>query len=66
LPDEESLKEFLEAFGEADDVFRIPDISTGEPGDRGYVRFKEHDSAVRCVEKGSLRRLRVSSLRPLS
>jgi len=53
LPDEENLKEFLEAFGEVDDVFRIPDISTGEPGDRGYVRFKEHDSAVRCVEKGS-------------
>eukprot|EP00927_Polykrikos_kofoidii_P066246 TRINITY_DN6187_c0_g1_i6.p1 TRINITY_DN6187_c0_g1~~TRINITY_DN6187_c0_g1_i6.p1 ORF type:complete len:1618 (-),score=325.27 TRINITY_DN6187_c0_g1_i6:88-4554(-) len=53
LPDEENLEEFLEAFGQTDDVYRIPHPTTNEPSDRGYVRFKEHEAATRCVKSGS-------------
>lgn len=53
LPDDSELNDFLESFGEFDDVFRCPDLLTGQPGDRGYVRFKKHAAAVQCVSSGT-------------
>lgn len=53
LPDEEEVKHWLAAFGEAEDVFRIPDHPTGKPGHRGYVRFEEHAAARECVKAGA-------------
>jgi len=53
LPDDAELKEWLGSFGEEEEVFRVPDPETQEPGDRGYVKFKEHEAAVRCVQSGS-------------
>jgi len=52
FPDVESLEQWLATFGEVDDVFRIPDHNTGDPSDRGYVRFKEHSAAEHCVAGG--------------
>jgi len=53
LPDEGEISKFLDGFGPTDEVFRIPDVETGVPGDRGYVVFKEHAGAVACVASGS-------------
>lgn len=50
LPEEEMMETCLAAFGDADDVFRIPDPKTGRPSNRGYVKFKEHAAAVRAAE----------------
>jgi len=52
FPDEADLQELLANFGEAEDVFRVPNPVTGEPWDRGYVKFTSHAAAARCVEAG--------------
>lgn len=53
LPDEDDLKEWASAFGEVEDVFRIPDSVTSQPSSKGYVKFKGHSSAALCVERGA-------------
>jgi len=53
LPDDADLEKFLGSFGPTEEVFRIPDVETGQPGDRGYVKFKEHAGAEACVSSGS-------------
>eukprot|EP00927_Polykrikos_kofoidii_P085519 TRINITY_DN9327_c1_g2_i1.p1 TRINITY_DN9327_c1_g2~~TRINITY_DN9327_c1_g2_i1.p1 ORF type:complete len:1073 (-),score=109.96 TRINITY_DN9327_c1_g2_i1:47-3178(-) len=53
LPDEADIKAWLTTFGEVDEVFRISDEDTGEPGHKGYLVFKEHASAALCVASGS-------------
>eukprot|EP00929_Paragymnodinium_shiwhaense_P034793 TRINITY_DN1888_c0_g1_i1.p1 TRINITY_DN1888_c0_g1~~TRINITY_DN1888_c0_g1_i1.p1 ORF type:complete len:1279 (+),score=270.15 TRINITY_DN1888_c0_g1_i1:141-3977(+) len=52
LPDEAEVKSWLEAFGDADDIYRIPDQS-GRPGNKGYIRFTTHDAADKCVKAGT-------------
>lgn len=53
LPDEGELTEWLSTFGEVDDVYRVPDPQAGMPGDKGYIKFKEHVAAKKCVEMGT-------------
>eukprot|EP00930_Biecheleria_cincta_P039486 TRINITY_DN27141_c0_g1_i2.p1 TRINITY_DN27141_c0_g1~~TRINITY_DN27141_c0_g1_i2.p1 ORF type:complete len:992 (-),score=149.90 TRINITY_DN27141_c0_g1_i2:22-2997(-) len=53
LPLEEDEQEWTSIFGEAEDVYRLVDEATGKPGNKGYVRFKDHESALRCVDAGS-------------
>jgi len=53
LPPQEELEEWLAQYGASEDVFRIPDLMTGLPGDRGYVRFKDNAAAQKCVEGGA-------------
>jgi len=53
LPEEDKLQEWLSVFGEVEDVFRVPDHETGMPGDRGYVKFKDHASAGKCIAAGA-------------
>eukprot|EP00928_Gymnodinium_smaydae_P013418 TRINITY_DN14891_c0_g1_i1.p1 TRINITY_DN14891_c0_g1~~TRINITY_DN14891_c0_g1_i1.p1 ORF type:complete len:1158 (-),score=185.90 TRINITY_DN14891_c0_g1_i1:63-3425(-) len=53
LPDEEEEAEWLAIFGESEEVYRVPDRRTGEPSDRGYVRFKTHEAAKGCVDAGA-------------
>eukprot|EP00927_Polykrikos_kofoidii_P085517 TRINITY_DN9327_c0_g2_i1.p1 TRINITY_DN9327_c0_g2~~TRINITY_DN9327_c0_g2_i1.p1 ORF type:complete len:1212 (+),score=176.85 TRINITY_DN9327_c0_g2_i1:44-3679(+) len=53
FPDDDDLADWLSAFGEVEETYRIPDQSTGDLGDRGYVLFKEHEAASRCVDSGS-------------
>eukprot|EP00928_Gymnodinium_smaydae_P021778 TRINITY_DN18531_c0_g2_i1.p1 TRINITY_DN18531_c0_g2~~TRINITY_DN18531_c0_g2_i1.p1 ORF type:complete len:443 (-),score=69.17 TRINITY_DN18531_c0_g2_i1:282-1529(-) len=50
LPEEEMLSTCLDAFGDVEEVFRIPDPKTGQPSNRGYVRFRDHAAASRAVE----------------
>jgi len=53
LPDEETIKGWLAAFGDAEEVFRPPDPHTGQPAERGYVLFEKHESARDCIEAGA-------------
>lgn len=53
LPDKEDEAEWLRAFGKVEDLFRIPDLETGEVCDRGYVRFASHPAAASCVASGA-------------
>jgi len=50
LPDDRDIKDWLAAFGEIEEVFRLKDQTTGFPTHRGYIRFKEHSAAKSCVE----------------
>jgi len=50
MPDKEFLDSCLNAFGDVEGVFHITDSSAGGKYKRGYVRFKEHAAAKRCVE----------------
>lgn len=50
LPDEDELAEWLQVFGAAEEVCRLPHPETGAPTERGYVLFKSHDSAQACVD----------------
>lgn len=43
------MKDFLAAFGAVEDVYQLPD----QPHARGYVRFKDHASALSCVNSGA-------------
>jgi len=53
LPNDDELQEWLATFGQVEEVFRVPDQDSGKPGDRGYVLFKEHDTAKKCVDTGA-------------
>mmetsp|Transcript_70625 Transcript_70625/g.169232 ORF Transcript_70625/g.169232 Transcript_70625/m.169232 type:complete len:925 (-) Transcript_70625:192-2966(-) len=44
------LKEYFEGFGEVEDLYLLRDLCTNEPTSEGYVRFKQHSDAVRCIE----------------
>jgi len=46
----QQLQEYFEGFGEVEDLHLINDVFTGEPNGEGYVRFKSHDNAQRCIE----------------
>lgn len=46
----QQLQEYFEGFGEVEDLHLITDVFTGEPNGEGYVRFKSHDNALRCIE----------------
>ncbi|CAE7782990.1 rab6, partial [Symbiodinium pilosum] len=44
------LREYFEGFGEVDDLHLILDAFGVEPTNEGYVRFKYHRDALRCIE----------------
>jgi len=46
----QQLQEYFEGFGEVEDLYLIRDTFTGEPTQEGYVRFKQHANALRCIE----------------
>lgn len=46
----QQLQEYFEGFGEVEDLYLIRDMFTGEPSGEGYVRFKQHANALRCIE----------------
>lgn len=52
LPNPEDEQEWLQVIGPVEEIFRIEDPSTGEPGERGYVKFHDHESASQCVQAG--------------
>jgi len=45
----QQLQEYFEGFGEVDDLYLILDTSM-EQTNEGYVRFKDHRDALRCIE----------------
>jgi len=58
MPEPQFIGKWLAAFGEVDEVFRIPAQnsylrtpaqSSMQPSDKGYVRFKTHEGAKACV-----------------
>eukprot|EP00928_Gymnodinium_smaydae_P021057 TRINITY_DN18178_c0_g1_i2.p1 TRINITY_DN18178_c0_g1~~TRINITY_DN18178_c0_g1_i2.p1 ORF type:complete len:652 (-),score=131.11 TRINITY_DN18178_c0_g1_i2:87-2042(-) len=49
MPEEEHLSSCLAAFGDVDEVFILPEQHLERPGRRGYVRFRDHAAASRCV-----------------
>eukprot|EP00927_Polykrikos_kofoidii_P016323 TRINITY_DN1735_c0_g1_i1.p1 TRINITY_DN1735_c0_g1~~TRINITY_DN1735_c0_g1_i1.p1 ORF type:complete len:624 (+),score=107.20 TRINITY_DN1735_c0_g1_i1:130-1872(+) len=53
LPDEDELADWLKAFGDVEEVYRLPDQETGKPTEKGYVQFKKHDGAKKCVDSGA-------------
>lgn len=50
LPDDDVLGDWLHAFGETEEVCRLPNPDTGGPSERGYVLFKTHEEAKVCVD----------------
>lgn len=50
LPDDGEVEEWLQAFGEVDEVARLCGPEQDELGEKGYVLFKEHEAAKKCVE----------------
>jgi len=50
LPDDDELDTCLAAFGDAEDVVRLPSPRSGKPSKQGYVKFKRHDAARRAVD----------------
>ncbi|CAE7209494.1 PAB6 [Symbiodinium natans] len=46
----QQLQEYFEGFGEVDDLHLILDAFAIEPTNEGYVRFKHHRDALRCIE----------------
>lgn len=46
----QQLQEYFEGFGEVEELHLLKDPFTGEPISEGYVRFKCHKDAVRCIE----------------
>eukprot|EP00933_Yihiella_yeosuensis_P071556 TRINITY_DN79764_c0_g1_i1.p1 TRINITY_DN79764_c0_g1~~TRINITY_DN79764_c0_g1_i1.p1 ORF type:complete len:876 (+),score=232.78 TRINITY_DN79764_c0_g1_i1:66-2693(+) len=46
----DQLQEYFEGFGEVDNLHLIVDAFTLEPTNEGYVRFKHHKDALRCIE----------------
>lgn len=53
LPGEDGFQDWSNAFGEVEDLFRVPDPSGSQPSGRGYVKFKGHSAAARCVDQGA-------------
>jgi len=46
----QQLQEYFEGFGEVEDLHLIKDTFTNEPNGEGYVRFRQHRDAKRCIE----------------
>ncbi|CAE8658042.1 unnamed protein product, partial [Polarella glacialis] len=46
----QQLQEYFEGFGEVDSLTLIGDVFTSEPTNEGYVRFRHHKDAKRCIE----------------
>eukprot|EP00931_Biecheleriopsis_adriatica_P101542 TRINITY_DN76659_c0_g1_i1.p1 TRINITY_DN76659_c0_g1~~TRINITY_DN76659_c0_g1_i1.p1 ORF type:complete len:867 (+),score=206.10 TRINITY_DN76659_c0_g1_i1:70-2601(+) len=46
----QQLQEYFEGFGEVADLHLILDTFSLEPISEGYVRFKDHKDAQRCIE----------------
>lgn len=46
----QQLQEYFEGFGEVEELYLIKDIFTGDLTGEGYVRFKLHDNALRCID----------------
>lgn len=46
----QQLQEYFEGFGEVDVLHLISDPFAVEPLNEGYVRFKHHRDALRCIE----------------
>jgi len=46
----QQLQEYFEGFGEVEDLYLIRDAFTDEPTGAGYVRFRQHRDAKRCIE----------------
>lgn len=47
FPDEDMIDTCINAFGNSEEVYKVPGN-----GNCGYVKYKDHASAVRCVEGG--------------
>lgn len=50
LPDEHEVSDWLKAFGEVEEVARVPGPEKDVPGEKGYVQFKDHEAAKACVD----------------
>merc|ERR1719401_358627 len=48
--DPQQLREYFEGFGEVEDLHLMQDPFTLEPATEGYVRFRHHRDALRCIE----------------
>ena len=46
----QQLQEYFQGFGEVDDLHLILDTLSLEQTNEGYVRFKDHRDALRCIE----------------
>jgi len=46
----QQLQEYFEGFGEVEDLHLITHVSSEEPTREGYVRFRQHRDAQRCIE----------------
>jgi len=46
----QQLQEYFEGFGEVEDLHLITSAFTAEPTGEGYVRFRQHRDAQRCIE----------------
>lgn len=46
----QQLQEYFEGFGEVEDLHLISGVFSSEPTGEGYVRFKHHRDAQRCIE----------------
>lgn len=46
----QQLQEYFEGFGEIEDLYLVRDTFSGEATGEGYVRFRQHGDAVRCIE----------------
>ncbi|CAJ1457331.1 unnamed protein product [Effrenium voratum] len=46
----QQLREYFEGFGEVDSLDLVMDTFSLEPTNEGYVRFKHHRDALRCIE----------------
>merc|ERR1712113_1254549 len=51
-PPDDELEEWAQLFGEVEDVYRLPSRRPDTLGERGYVLFKEHEAARKCIEAG--------------
>jgi len=46
----QQLREYFEGFGEVEDMHLIKEASTDADTNDGYIRFKNHRDAARCIE----------------
>jgi len=46
----QQLQEYFEGFGEVEDLHLITHMFSAEPTGEGYVRFRQHRDAQRCIE----------------
>lgn len=48
---ESQIKDFLEGFGQVEDMLLLQDPLTGTLSGKGYARFKTHEQAALCIEQ---------------